>query len=107
MKRFSCHIITLILLVSGTIFLQSSAYAATDVEIYGQIGGNQTSSHPPKESEAEADTGKQLAQPKQKHIELRRFPNTGSVVEKITPIGLILLMIYLLVNRWKAHRKEV
>lgn len=105
MKRFSCHIITLILLVSGTIFLQSSAYAATDVEIYGQIGGNQTSSHPPKESEA--DTGTKLAQPKQTHIELRRFPNMGSIVEKITPIGLILLMIYLLVNRWKAHRKEV
>lgn len=101
MKQISCHIITIILLVSGTVFFQDIVYAATNVEIYGKIGGQEQSPPPPKEPELKPDI--ELAQPKETHIELTKFPNTGSIVETLSPIGLLLLLIYLLVSKWKAH----
>lgn len=104
MKQFSCHIITIILLVSCIGVYQDIAYATTEVEINGQIGGNQISEQPPKEVESESDI--KLAQPKQAHIGLRKFPNTGSIIGKLTPIGLLLLLIYVLLNRRKAHRRK-
>ncbi|OJG91805.1 hypothetical protein RV15_GL000245 [Enterococcus silesiacus] len=93
----------IILLVGCIGFYQDFAYAATtEIEVNGQIGGNKTNVQPPKEQELET----KLAQPKQTHIELRKFPNTGSLIETITPIGFIVLLIYLLFNRWKAHRNN-
>ncbi|MBO0438790.1 hypothetical protein [Candidatus Enterococcus ikei] len=105
MKKFSCHIITLILLAGCISLFQASVYASTaEIEVNGQIGGNKTNPQPPKKHEQELDT--KLAQPKQAHIELRKFPNTGSLIETIAPIGFVLLLIYLLLSRWKAHRKN-
>ncbi|MGX7265812.1 hypothetical protein [Enterococcus crotali] len=105
MKRFNCHIILFILLVGYIGFYQESVYASTaEIEVSGQIGGNKANSQPPKEQEQEPDT--KLAQPEQTHIELRKFPNMGSLIETITPIGFVLLLIYLLLSRWKAHRKN-
>ncbi|EOH93961.1 hypothetical protein UAW_02382 [Enterococcus haemoperoxidus ATCC BAA-382] len=104
MKRFSCHIIIFILLAGCGILFQDFAYATTDVEIHGRIGGNERHTQPSKEPESKTDT--KLAQPKQTHIELTKFPNTGSIIEQLTPIGLLLLLIYLLLNRWKAHRHK-
>ncbi|WP_086314228.1 hypothetical protein A5821_001829 [Enterococcus sp. 7F3_DIV0205] len=104
MKKFSCHIIMFILLTGCLGLYQDFAYAATDVEIHGQIGGTETNTQPSKELELKTDT--KLAQPKQTHIELKNFPNTGSMIEKLTPIGLVLLLFYILLNRWKAHKNR-
>lgn len=104
MKQLSCHIITLIFLVSAIGFYQDYTYAATNVEIHGQIGGNETDTQPSKEQELKPDT--KLAQPKQNHIELKKFPNNGSEIDRLAPIGGIILLIYLLLNRWKAHHNK-
>lgn len=106
MKQFSCHIIMLILLVVGIGFHQEAVYAVSaEVEVNGQIGGNKTNAQPQSPKEIESEPNQKLAQPKQTHIGLRKFPSTGSIIEVITPIGLLLLLIYLLLNRWEAHRK--
>lgn len=103
MKPFSCHVIMIMLWVGCIVFSQNFTYAATtEIEVNGQIGGNKTNVQPPKEQELET----KLAQPKQTYIELKNFPNTGSIIETITPIGFIVLLIYWLLNRWKAHRKN-
>ncbi|MGX7150640.1 hypothetical protein [Enterococcus ureasiticus] len=104
MKQFSCHIITIILLASGISLFQDFTYAATDIEIHGQIGRNETIPQSPNKPETDSET--KLAQPKQNHIELKKLPKAGSVIEKLTPIGLMLLFIYLLLYTWKAHRNK-
>lgn len=103
MKQFRRHIITIILLLGCVTFFQGTTYA-TEVEIHGQIGRNEAILQP--QNESESDTNSKLAQPKQTHIGLKRFPNNGSVTEKLMPIGLLLLLIYLVLNRWKAHRNK-
>ena len=103
MKKFSCHIITIILLAGCVSLFQSSA-SATDVEIHGQIGKNETIVQ--SSSEPESDSDSKLAQPKQTSIGLRRLPNNGSTNENLTLIGLLLLLMYLLLTRWKAHRSK-
>ncbi len=106
MKQFSCHIMMIILLACSVGFHQEIVQATTtEVEVNGQIGGTKANAQPPKELEPETDT--KLAQPKQTHIELRKFPNMGSIIENVIPIGLLLLLIYLVLNRWKAHRKTI
>lgn len=94
-----------VLLLGYIGFHQELTYANTaEIEIDGQIGGNEPTIHSPNEPTSNPITN--LAQPKQMHIELRKFPNTGSIIEKVTPIGLLLLLIYLLLSRWKAHRNR-
>ncbi|OJG72519.1 hypothetical protein RV12_GL000933 [Enterococcus quebecensis] len=77
---------------------------AAEIEIHGQIGEDKVTVQPPKESETKIYGT--LAKPKQTHIELKTFPNTGSMTEKVTLLGLLLLLIYVLLSRWKAHRKK-
>ncbi|MEI5994561.1 hypothetical protein [Candidatus Enterococcus mansonii] len=106
MKRFSCWVVTLILLVGYTSFyLQTfDQVQAIEIEIQGQIGGENSTTQSLKESEQKNDI--KLAQPKQTHIELNKFPNTGSLIEKLSLYGGVLLLIYLILNRWKAHKKK-
>lgn len=105
MKQFNCHIITFILLLGCIGFYQKAAYADTaEVEINGQIGGKTVNEQAPKEPTGKPNTN--LAKPKQSHITLRRFPNNGSIIDTLTPIGILLLLIYILLLRWKAHRNK-
>ncbi|PZL74780.1 hypothetical protein CI088_06620 [Enterococcus plantarum] len=104
MKQFKCYIITIILLVSSITSFQTIADATTDIEIHGQIGRNETTIQPSIKPEPGSDT--KLAQPKQTHIRVKNFPTAGSIVEQLTPIGLLLLLIFLLLSRWKAHRNK-
>lgn len=105
MKQLSCRIMTLILLLGCISFYQEVAHADTaDVEIKGQIGSNATAEQTPREPIGKPTTN--LAQPKQSHIKLRTFPNTGSIIERYIPLGLLLLLSYVLLSRWKAHRNR-
>lgn len=105
MKRFSYYVVTLILSIGCIgLYLNGSILAeATQVEIQGKIGENGAVT-PPLE-EAEPETEVKLAEPKQNHIALTKFPNTGSISNTLTFMGFVLLLLYLLVKRWEAHRK--
>ncbi|MDA9471693.1 hypothetical protein [Enterococcus sp. 5H] len=105
MKRLRYHIITIIVLIGSiSFFSQIKATAqASEIEVHGQIGGGISTAESIEETKKEPET---LAQPKQTHIALKKFPNTGSIIEKLPLIGLLLLLIYFLLKKWEAHRRK-
>lgn len=105
MKRLRYHIITIIVLISSIgFFAQIKAIAQTsEIDVYGQIGGGTSTVESIEETKKEPET---LAQPKQTHIALKELPNAGSAIGKLTQIGLLVLLIYILLKTWEAHRRK-
>lgn len=105
MKRLRYHIITIIVLVGSIGFFSQIKVTAqsSEIEVHGQIGGGTSTVASTEEIKKEPET---LAQPKQTHIALKKLPNTGSIIEKLPIIGLLLLLVYFLLKKWEAHRRK-
>lgn len=105
MNQLRCHILTIIVLIGSISFFSITAVCAqsSEIEVHGQIGGKTSTTGTSSDPMIEADS---LAQPQQTHIVLKKFPNTGSVVEKLMPIGLLAVLLYFLLKKREAHRRK-
>jgi hypothetical protein len=103
MKRYRISLVTLILLTGFSLFqIAFDRVAAAEIQISGQIGKDEQAVEPSVEPEKKQE----LAQPKQTHIVLKKFPDTGFITDKLALIGLLVLLIYLTILIREAHRKR-
>ncbi|MGG5343073.1 LPXTG cell wall anchor domain-containing protein [Enterococcus sp. AZ192] len=105
MKQFSLSIVTCILLIGCSFnFPLPTQASEADIQIRGTVGSERQTEI--EQSSKEPEVQQELAQPKQTHIALKKFPNTGNKASNLATVGFLLLTIYLLLSVREAHRKH-